>query len=128
MADEKVLLAVTELGGYPNFTPLYASLGYSVLMENSVRNAIRALKKITPRLIVAEFNFQSDFRDRTSNLESLCSSIQRFPEIKVIVFYEADFAHQLEKLKAQYPLHAALAYPISEETLRASILSAAIDQ
>jgi hypothetical protein len=128
MADEKVLLAVTELGGYRNFAPLYAALGYTVVMENSVRNAIRALKKITPQLIVAEFNFQSDFRDRTSNLESLLSSIQRFPEIKVIVFYESDYAHQLEKLKAQYPLFAALSFPIDEAALRDSIQRAAFDQ
>ena len=70
----KDLLAVIELGGYPNFTPLYESLGFRVHVESSVRNAIRKLKQLQPLVIVAEFNFQSDFRDRTSSLESLMSA------------------------------------------------------
>lgn len=124
MSDQKILLAVIELGGYPNFTALYTSLGFAVRQEKSVRNAIRTLRQITPAVIVAEFNFQSDFRDRTSSLESLLASVQQRGNVKTVVFYEADFAHQLEKLKAQYPLFATLPYPIDVDELKATLLRA----
>jgi len=113
----KKLLSVIELGGYPNFSPIYESLGYEVSTENSVRNAIRTLKKLQPDVVVAEFNFQSDFRDRTSNLESLLSTMQWLDSCKLVVFFEKEYQHQLVKLEAQYILHASLAFPIEAEAL-----------
>ena len=118
---EKQLLAVIELGGYPNFTPLYESLGYQVTLANSVRNAMRTLKKIKPQVVVAEFNFQSDFRDRTSSLESLLSTVQRLDNCEVIVFYEKEYAHQLEKLTAQYSMNTLLPFPIEEGELKKAL-------
>ena len=56
---KKQLLAVIELGGYPNFAPIYEDLGFEVTLANSVRNAIRIIKKLKPSVVVAEFNFQS---------------------------------------------------------------------
>jgi hypothetical protein len=117
----KDLLAVIELGGYPNFTPLYESLGFRVHVESSVRNAIRKLKQLQPLVIVAEFNFQSDFRDRTSSLESLMSVVQRMPTCQVIVFYEQEFAHQLQRLTSQHPVFATLAFPIDETALKQAL-------
>ena len=117
MAQEKHLLSVIELGGYPNFSRLYEAAGFSVQTVNSVRNAIRAIKKTPPAVVVAEFNFQSDFRDRTSSLESLLSTVQRLDNCQVIVFYEQEFQQQLEKLTAQYELSATLPFPIDEDEL-----------
>lgn len=117
MGQQKHLLSVIELGGYPNFAPIYQAAGYSVQIEHSVRNAIRAMKKITPAVIVAEFNFQSDFRDRTSSLESLLSTVQRLDNCRVIVFYEQEYQQQLDKLTAQYDLYATLPFPIDEKEL-----------
>ena len=117
----RTLLSIIELGGYPNFTPLYQQAGYTVESVTSVRKALGLLKKINPDVIVAEFNFQSDFRDRTSSLESLLAVVQRSPNTKVIVFYEKDQAHQLVKLQTQFPIHAALAYPIDTHLLEASL-------
>lgn len=115
--DQGLLLAITELGGYPDFTPIYQNHGFQVEKVSSVRNAIRLMKKITPRVIVAEFNYQSDFRDRTSSLETLMAVLQRMPDTLVIVFYEQDFAHQLERLTSRFPVHAVLSFPIEESTL-----------
>lgn len=117
MSRPKHLLSVIELGGYPNFTPLYQAAGYSVQIEHSVRNAIRAMKKMTPAVIIAEFNFQSDFRDRTSSLESLLSSVQRLTDCQVIVFFEKEYQQQLDKLTAQYEIYATLPFPIDEVEL-----------
>jgi len=115
------LLAVMELGGYPNFAPLYEQAGYEVVTVLSVRKALAELKQLKPAVVVAEFNFQSDFRDRTSSLESLLAVIQRHAGVRVIVFYEREQEHQLARLRAQFPVHAALAYPIVEEKLFAAL-------
>ena len=120
-ASSGLLLSIIELGGYPNFVPLYEQSGYRVIGERSVRKAISQLKKISADVIVAEFNFQSDFRDRTSSLESLLAVIQKTPATKLIVFYERDQAHQLDKLRARFTLFEALAYPIEESQLTAAL-------
>ena len=40
MPASRTLLSVTELGGYPNFAPLYESAGYAVTSVVSVRKAL----------------------------------------------------------------------------------------
>ena len=121
MRKKPLLIAVSEIGGYPNFTPLYESLGYQVIVERKMRKALKTLKKQTPQAIVAEFNYQSDFRDRTSSLESMMSMAQRNPEIKVIIFYDKEHKEQLAKLEEQYIFHATLTFPIDEDLLTSVI-------
>ena len=121
----KLLLSIIELGGYPNFTPLYESLGYAVVVETRMRKALGFLKKRQPDVIVAEFNFQSDFRDRTSSLESLLAVVQRLPDTRVIVFYEQEFTAQFDKLRARMPVYKALTFPVEESVLQASLREAA---
>jgi len=110
--DNKKLLSIVELGGYPNFASLYQQAGYEVVSVISVRKAMSEIKRRPPAVIVAEFNFQSDFRDRTSSLESLLSVVQRLPETKVIIFYEKERINNLEKLLAVFSVYATLPYPI----------------
>ncbi len=117
MARAPALLSIVELGGYPSFTPLYQQAGYAVTTATSMRKAIAALKTLQPDVVVAEFNYQSDFRDRTSSLESLLAVLQRHPQARVIVFYEKEHAHQLARLTARFPQITALAYPIQPEAL-----------
>lgn len=119
MTSEKVLLAIVELGGYPDFTAVYEQAGYRVITVKSVRKAIQALKQETPQVIVAEFNFQSDFRDRTSSLESLLAVVERMPGCKMVVFYEQEYQHQLARLCQQHSLHAMLPFPIETKQLAA---------
>lgn len=116
--SQGTLLSIIELGGYPNFTPLYQQAGFEVLTARSLRKALAALKKTTPQVIVAEFNYQSDFRDRTSNLESLLAAVQPQPDVKVIVFYEPQYRHQLERVRSRFAIYAALPYPIDGGRLR----------
>jgi hypothetical protein len=122
MAPAKLLLSIVEQGGYPNFSPLYRSLGYDPVVENRMRKAIAFLKRQQPEIIVAEFNFQSDFRDRTSSLESLLAVVQRLPDTRVVVLYDREYQPQFEKLRSRLPVHAALAFPVSEEDLRDCLL------
>lgn len=51
------LLAIIELGGYPNLLPLYQRLGFEVDVVNSQRKARSYLKKTIPDVIVAEYIF-----------------------------------------------------------------------
>ena len=119
--ENKLLLAVSEMGGYPNFNPLYESLSYEVITETKMRKVLKLLKKCTPDVVVAEFNYQSDFRDRTSSLESLLSVIQRHTHVKVIIFYDKEHKEQLAKLQAQYEIMKTLPFPIEEQALEQAI-------
>jgi hypothetical protein len=119
--DQGLLLTITELGGYPDFAPIYRRHGFKVETATSVRNATRLMKKIIPRVIVAEFNYQSDFRDRTSSLETLMAVLQRMPTTQVIVFYEQEYSHQLERLTSRFPIQAALPFPIDELALEKAL-------
>ena len=111
------LLSIMELGGYPNMQPLYEKLGYNVETVTSMRKALRVIKQKSPSVIVAEFNFQSDFRDRTSSLETLMAVVQQQSGTRVIVFYEKEYLHQFEKIKGRFDFYATLYYPIDEELL-----------
>lgn len=115
--DRPILLSIIELGGYPNFTALYEAAGYEVVSTTSVRKALGLLKQLRAETVVAEFNFQSDFRDRTSSLESLLAVVQRHTGTRVIVFYDREYGHQLAKVQARFSIHAALTYPIEVKLL-----------
>ncbi len=117
MAEKSKLLQIRELGGYPDFTSIYEKSGYQVETATSMRRALRMIKQSIPDVIVAEFNFQSDFRDRTSSLETLMAAIQQLKEIHLIIFYEKEYLHQFEKLRARFSFHAELPYPIDTDKL-----------
>jgi hypothetical protein len=115
------LLSIVELGGYPNLLPLYQSLGYTVDVVNSQRKARSYLKKNVPDLIVAEYNAQSDFRDRSSNLETLMAILQKLPQVKLLVFYLPEHGGRFEKFRAAHPVDAAIAYPITQDKVRTAL-------
>lgn len=113
------LLAIVELGGYPNLLPLYQRLGFRVEVVNSQRKARSVLKSRVPDVVVAEYIFQSDFRDRTSNLETLMAVLQRHPEVKVVVFYLPEQAPKLAILAERFPLFATIPLPVTLEQVEA---------
>ena len=126
MSSQPTLLAIVEQGGYPNFTPLYQACGFDVTMEYTMRKALNIVRKTVPDVIVAEFNYQSDFRDRTSSLESLLATVERLSQntdkgIEVLVFYENEYRTQLEKLQAMFNNFKVLPYPINEDSLKSQI-------
>ncbi len=115
------LLMITELGGYPDFSGIYRAAGFDTRQIHTVRKAIRELKKLRPAVVVAEFNYQSDFRDRTSSLESLMAVLQKMPETEVIIFFEKEFEHQLQRLTDRFPVCLCLSYPIETARLEETI-------
>ena len=115
------LLIVTELGGYPDFSDLYTAAGFDCRQIHTVRKAIRELKKCRPAVVVAEFNYQSDFRDRTSSLESLMAVLQKMPDTRVIIFHDPEFAHQLQRFTDRFPECITLPFPIDPQRLRQTV-------
>ncbi|HIP52997.1 MAG TPA: hypothetical protein EYH03_03180 [Chromatiales bacterium] len=112
------LLAIVEVGGYPNFNPLYQKHGFSVEFVNSVRKAQGWLKKHCPDVVVTEFNFDAEFRDRMSNLESLLATMQRYRcDARVIVLIEKPHLPRLEKVLQRYSVFEVLLFPVDEVQL-----------
>jgi len=122
--SKHVLMSIVELGGYPDYIPLYQDYGYEVVHTDSVRKAVKLIRKHKPAVIVAEFNFQSDFRDRTSSLETLISSTQGITDARLIVLYEKEFLHQYQRFVDQFEVHASIEFPIDEEVLATSLSTA----
>ena len=116
------LLAIVELGGYPNLLPLYQRLGFDVDVVGSQRKARSFLKKKLPDVIVAEYIFQSDFRDRTSNLETLMAVLQRHPGVRVVVFYLPEQAEKLALLESRFPLFAKIPFPVTPDRVEAVLV------
>ena len=115
------LLAIIELGGYPNLVPLYQRLGFSVDLVQSQRKARSYLKKQVPDVIVAEYNYQTDFRDRSSNLETLMAVLQKHPEVRLVVFYLPDHAEKFARFQARWPVFAAIPFPITETAVEQAL-------
>lgn len=112
-----VLLSILEIGGYPDFSKIYTGLGFEFKQVASMRKGIQFIKKNKVDVIVAEFNYQSDFRDRTSQLETLMATIQPKPDIKVLVFYDKEQKHQLERLTSRFNQIKCLPYPVMNEQI-----------
>jgi DNA-binding NtrC family response regulator len=121
MSDTPYLVSIAELGGYPDFSPLYRKMGYEPVMVRNMRKALAQIKKTQPRVIVAEFNYQSDFRDRTSSLETLMAVVQRLPDTRVIVFYEREQAEPYQRVTSRFPIHASLTFPVDEQALETAL-------
>lgn len=117
--ETPLLVQVVELGGYPNFIPLYQRLGYRVETVNTGRKAISTLKKLRPDAVVTEFNYQFSFRDRTSNLESILAVVQPQAGVKVVVFYDKAVQEQLDQVAERFPGFISMSYPIDEGALEA---------
>ncbi|MET0014821.1 MAG: hypothetical protein ABW085_09840 [Sedimenticola sp.] len=119
MSEQKKILSIVEMGGYPDFAPLFRNLGFQPEKVHAIRKAQVWLKKNKPAVVVSEFHFDPELRDRMSNLESLMATLQRYaPDAKVIVFIDKNHRDRLEKVEARYNVFGALDYPIDEERLK----------
>jgi len=117
----QTLLAVVEQGGYPDFTALYEAMGYKVVTVKTPRKAISYLKKNSVTMLVAEFNFQTDFRDRTSSLESIMASVQHQSAIKVVILLDKGNIERFARVSSRFSIHATLTFPFNEEQLKSAV-------
>ncbi len=122
MSEHRRLLSVVELGGYPDFSPLYRHAGYEVASARSLRKALGLLKTTRPDVVVAEFVYGPMYSTRISTLESLIAGMQRdVPEARLIVFFDKEHARHLERLRDHYEPFDSLSFPIDEKRLAAAL-------
>ena len=75
------------------------------------------------QLVVAEFNYQREFRDRTSALESILATVQGSGGATVIVFFNPIDEEPLTRLRARFPDFIAVPLPVSRETMDVTLNS-----
>ena len=117
----KKLLTLIEFVTHSKLPNLYKQLGFDVTTEWQARKAVSLVRKLKPDVIVADFYFQADFRDRLSNLESVLATAQPYPETKILVLYEPQSQEALDKVRVRYRIDAALTIPVKEEELKAAL-------
>lgn len=119
----KRLIEFVELGGYPDLSPVYQELGYTVETLYTPRKAVAAIKKSQPDVIVGEFNFQNEFRDRISNLESVIAAVAHADDVRIIVLYQPRESEIFEKFRERFPAIEAVAQPIDIEKIRSLLIA-----
>lgn len=119
----KKLLSVIEFIEHAQYPAIYTALGYDVTTEWQVRKAVALVKKMKPDVIVADFYFQSDFRDRLSNLESLLAATQLLQNFRVLVFYEPQNEHALARVRERMQIDAALPMPATDDAIKSVLQS-----
>ncbi|MEJ2686387.1 MAG: hypothetical protein P8124_04115 [Gammaproteobacteria bacterium] len=126
MSESQILLSIVELGGYPDFSPLYRRAGFEVERVTSMRKALSALPSLRPAVVVSEFVYSPMYSTRVSNLESLFAGLQRSaPEARLIVFFDQENVQHLDSLRSQFPIFETLPFPVSEDALRQALERAA---
>ena len=118
----KKLLFVNEYGLYPELVRALQSTGYEVTVEHMMRKAIKFMQKQNPEIVVAEFVYESHFRDRVSNLESLLAQIEgKHANTRTILFYEKQWQEYLDKVLKVFTVDSTLTLPLTPDDLLAEV-------
>lgn len=119
---ERTLLSIIESPTHPNFSNLYAELGFEQLRAESMRKAISKLRKRAPDFIVAEFfyGYGNNYAGvNLSNLDVILASLPKYaPQAKVILLATRDEMRYVDKLRKLFPVHAVLQQPAQAQQMR----------
>jgi hypothetical protein len=125
----QTLFSLIESPFPPDFNALYQKLGIVAERFDTARNLHRALQKQPPDFFVGEFVYgwgNNYAGANVSNLDVTIRTLQRFaPQAKVIVFMHPREEPHIDKLLELFPIHAVLAYPVSEQAMQAALQAAA---
>ena len=120
------LLSIIESPTHPRLSSLYQRLRISEHKVNSVRNALRRLKREAPDFIVAEFfyGYGNNYAGvHISNLDVLLYSLPKYaPRAKVILFVTQAEQQHVGQLSNIYPLHGVLQHPVQQSELEALLI------
>lgn len=124
--DSKKVLSVIESPTHPRLSNLYQLLGFQEFTVNTMRNAMKILKKERPDFIVAEFfyGYSNNYAGvNISNLDTLLSSLPKYsPDTRTIVFVQKNEMQYVEKLHNLYPLHAAFLHNTPEYAIKEALV------
>ncbi len=113
MTKSNDILFLMEYSIFPELVRGLQGDGHVVMVEHLARKAMSWLKKSAPKLLVAEFYHDPNFRDRVSNLESVLAHVQRHqPDTKVLVLYPPNNQDYVDRLIARFPVAATQTLPI----------------
>jgi hypothetical protein len=115
------LLSIIESPTHPRLSNLYQRLKISEHKVNSVRKALKLLKRDAPDFIVAEFfyGYGNNYAGvHISNLDVLLTSLPKYaPNTKVIIFVSRAEYQYVEQLNNIYPLHGVLQHPVQQSDI-----------
>lgn len=118
-----LLLSIIESPTHPGFSSLYQQLKICEHKVNSIRNALKLLKRESPDFIVAEFfyGYGNNYAGvHISNLDVLLTSLPKYaPDAKVIIIVSRTEYQYVEQLNNIYPLHGVLQQPVRQSDLEA---------
>ena len=117
------ILFVIELGGFPLKLDDLISAGHEVEYLNSMRKAISLLKSFQPDIVVAEFRYTSQFRDRDSNLDTILTQIvSRSPHTQMIALLEHEQEMHFARLKSRFDnIRGELYFPVEDLDIKNTI-------
>lgn len=122
MPNNNKLLFFVDEGGFEDYTPMFIELGFAVDFKDSQRKAVKLAKKNSYKVLVAEFSYNPEFRDRVSNIESLLATLEGYsPEAKIIVIYDDINQSQLDQLKQRYKVDHTITFPVDNRLLRSYV-------
>jgi hypothetical protein len=121
----QTLFSLIESPFHPDLSALYQKLGITAERFDSARNLHRALQRQPPDFFVGEFIYgwgNNYAGANVSNLDVTLRTLQYMaPQAKVIVFMHPREADHIDKLLELFPVHAVLAYPVSEQAMQAAL-------
>ena len=119
--SSRTLFSIIDSPTHPDFSGLYRRQGLREIRLGSMRKAISALKTDTPDLVVAEFmyGYGNNYAGvNVSNLDVFLYSLQKYSrETGIIVLVDKREYQYIDKLRALFPLHAVLQYPVREQDI-----------
>lgn len=119
------ILSVVETPAHPDLSSLYRKLGLTPRRVASVREAIRAVKKHPPTVLVGEFfyGWGNNYAGvNVSNLDVLLASLPKYaPDCRVMVLVEPAERQFVDRLGELFPLHAVLVQPVTSAQMEAQL-------
>lgn len=123
--DMKTIFSLVETPSHPDFSALYQRLGIAAEHFNSARNLHRALQKQVPDFFVGEFMYGWGNNYAGANISNLDVTLRTLqctaPQAKFIVFMHPREAAHIGKLLELFPIHAVLAYPVTEQQMQEAL-------
>jgi DNA-binding NarL/FixJ family response regulator len=121
--SRQVLFSIIESPHHPNFSALFARLGYDEMPLTSTRKAISQLKKQKPDVVVADFvyGFSNNYSGvHISNLDVFLMSMRKFaPDAAVIILTTPTEMEYAQKMRDICPVKAIMPFSVTERELAA---------
>jgi hypothetical protein len=117
------ILFVIELGGFPLRLDDLKAEGHEVEYVNNMRKAISLLKRFQPDILVAEFQYTSQFRDRDSNLDTILTQVvSHSTHTQVIALVEEEQKLHFERLQSRFDnIRKAVYFPLHDADIKRTI-------